>query len=497
MRRLDGAAARIARAVRMGQMARIARGAGLFCAVAVLAGPANAAEPAYRYSAPITVQQPAAFVLLPLPASAYGRSLRPGLQDLRIVDAHGARVPFALLAARPNQAQEDIEQQREAVLYPLPPKPATGTAWPAPVEVLVQGERISVKRLGNATAGDTSAGAPGWLIDLGERRREDLPTRPSMQTPTQTLRLSWSGPAEFSAAFDFETSADLRNWRAGGSGQLIALASAGATTRPLTQASVVLPAGAARFVRLLWLDAAAAPLLTGARLVTTQQRSVALDAPSELQFFASPEPVGKAAPDETARRALHFDLGGALPLVQLDLLLAPGTHVAPVRIQGRTHIDEPWHELAQSVFYRLERGAVVSASPPLALQTTARYLRLVPDERAAPLDPGQTRLAVRAQLARLVFANQGQAPFTLLAGAGDAPPSALPATTLVPALDDERPHFGRADLGAWSEIAGVARRAEADQHLAALRPWALWAVLLAGVLGLGLMVWRLLRAPTQ
>lgn len=460
--------------------------AGLLLCAALQAG---AAEPAFRYSAPITVQQSAAFVQLPLPASAYGRSQQGGLQDLRIIDARGERVPFALLAARASEAQ-DIEQQRDVVLYPLPRKPAAGKPWPSPVEVVVQGDRISVKRLGSATAASAPADSPGWLIDLGERKRDD--------PPPKSLRMAWAGPAEFSAPFDLEMSDDLRNWRPGGRGQLMALAGAAG---PLTQPSAVLPEGAARFIRLVWLDVAAAPAISGAKVVAALQRSVALDAPSELQFSASPEPAGKAGLDDAARRALHFDLGGALPLVQLDLQLAPGTasggtsgtRVAPVRVQARTRIDEPWRELTQSVFYRIERGGSVSRSPPVALQATARYLRVLPDERAAPLDAGATRLVVQAQLASLVFATQGQAPFTLLAGSPDAKPSALPPTTLVPALDDERPRFGRAALGDWTEVPAVARQAEADQRQAALRPWLLWAVLLAGVAGLGFMVWRLLR----
>ena len=463
---------------------------GLLLCVALQAG---AAEPAFRYSAPITVQQSAAFVQLPLPASAYGRSLQGGLQDLRIADARGERVPFALLAPRASEAQ-DIEQQRDAVLYPLPRKPAAGKPWPSPVEVVVQGDRISVKRLGGATVASAPADSPGWLIDLGERKRDD--------PPPKSLRMAWAGPAEFSAPFDLEMSDDLRNWRAGGRGQLMALAGAAG---PLTQPSVVLPEGAARFVRLVWLDVAAAPAISGAKVVAALLRSVALDAPSELQFSASPEPASKAGLDDAARRALHFDLGGALPLVQLDLQLASGatsgdasgstsaTRVAPVRVQARTRIDEPWRELTQSVFYRIERGTAVSRSPPVAVQTTVRYLRVLPDERAAPLDAGATRLVVQAQLASLVFATQGQAPFMLLAGSPDAKPSALPPTTLVPALDDERPRFGRASLGDWTEVPAVARQAEADQRQAALRPWLLWAVLLAGVAGLGFMVWRLMR----
>ena len=445
---------------------------------------ASAADPAWRYSAPITVTQPAAFVRLPLPASAYGRSQQSGLQDLRIVDARGERVPFALLAPRAGEAQQ-VEQQRDAVLYPLPRKPAAGQPWPSPVDVVVQGDRITVKRLGAAGAAGTPANSPGWLVDTGdprERARDD--------PPPQSLRMAWSGPAEFSAPFDIEMSDDLQKWRAAGSGQLMALASA---TGPLTQPGVVLPAGAARFIRLVWADATTAPKITAAKVVVAQQRSVALDAPAELTFSASPEPVGKTTLDEAAKRSLHFDLGGPLPLVQLDLRMTSGTRVAPVRVQGRSRVDEPWRDLTQSVFYRLERGAAVSSSPPVALQATARYLRAVPDERAAPLDGGQTRLVVQAQLASLVFAAQGQAPFTLLAGSADAKPGALPATTLVPALDDERPRFGRASLGEWSEVEAVARQAEAEQRQAALRPWLLWAVLLAGVAGLGFMVWRLAR----
>jgi hypothetical protein len=443
---------------------------------------AQAAEPAYRYRAPITVQQAAAFLQMPLPASTYGHSRQAGLHDLRIVDARGERVPFALLEPRLPDAQ-NVEQRRDATLYPLPRRPAAGQPWPSPVEVRVQGDRISVKRLGGTAP--PPAGSPGWLIDLGDPRE-----RPHDEPPPQALRLAWSGPAEFSASFDIELSDDLRAWRPGGSGQVLALAGAGS---PLTQPTVPLPAGAARFVRLLWADPAAAPALSGAQSIATQQRKLALDAPTELAFSASPEPAGKTPPDALSQRALHFDLGGALPLMQVELQWNAGTQVAPVRVQGRGSADEPWRDLAATVFYRLERGGSVSRSPPLALTTTARYLRFVGDERSAALDATQTRLVAQAPLARLVFAAQGQAPFTLLAGSAEAPTGALPIAMLVPALEDERARFGTAALGAWTEIAEVALQAEAEQRRAALKPWLLWSVLLAGVAGLGFMVWRLAR----
>ena len=42
--------------------------------------------------------------------------------------------------------------------------------------------------------------------------------------------------------------------------------------------------------------------------------------------------------------------------------------------------DAVWRELGASVFYRLERGTDVSVSPPMVLHTSARYLRVLPDD---------------------------------------------------------------------------------------------------------------------
>ena len=134
-----------------------------------------------------------------------------------------------------------------------------------------------------------------------------------------------------------------------------------------------------------------------------------------------------------------------------------------------------------------------ASSPPLALHTQLRYLRLLPDERAAALDPTLTRLVVRAQLASLVIALQGEPPLRLLAGAAGAAPGALPIETLVPTLDQERKRFGKAVLGDWSERAEAAQAAQIQQRQDALRPWLLWTVLLAGIGALGFMVWRLQR----
>jgi len=444
------------------------------------------ADPApYRYSAPIAIAASAPFVQIALPPAAYAHAEQDELRDLRIVDARGERAPFALLA--PRSTLHTSQQVREAMLYPLPAKPSAAGVWPSPVDVVVEGDRISVRRHGaTATAPRAPRESGGWLVDSGETRAGDL--------PPQSLMLTWSGPAEFSAAYRLESSDDLRQWRPAGTGQVMALQSpAGSLTQPV----VPLPDATGRFVRLVWADSADAPAITGASVLVAERHLVALDSARELAIAPSAEPAGRFALDAASRRTLHFDLGGALPLIDVDLRFAAGTHVAPVRLQGRNRVDEAWRDLGAGVFYRLERGGQVGQAPAIALPVTVRYLRLVPDERAAALDANGATLVVHASLASLVFAAQGEPPFRLLSGSVDAPAGALPVATLVAQLDTERARFGRAELGAFSADASVERAAVRAEEQARWRPMVLWGVLLVGVAGLGVLVWRLARtAPT-
>ncbi|MGE0443241.1 MAG: DUF3999 family protein [Gemmatimonadales bacterium] len=444
---------------------------GVLLAAATLAGCAG--PDGYRYSAPIEISAPATFVELPVPIAVYSRSAQPGLADVRVVDSRGSRVSFAWLTPRAGELQS-ITETREATAYPLPPRPARGGVWQSPVEVTVRGDQIRVAR--------SSAEAPagrrgGWLIDLGPDQAES--------PPPDRIRLEWSGPTEFTAAYTLETSADLAAWRPAPGGQLIALASAAG---PLTQPFVTLPSGAGRFVRLEWTDpASVVPEITGARAVAGRTERTEGDPPDRLTL----EPIRPADQDTGGP---VFDLGGEVPVLDVAPRFASGNLVVPAVVEGRSRPDEPWRPLGAAVFYRLERSASeVGTSAPFPIGAAVRYLRLVPDRRAAPLDPARVTLDVRARLARLVFAVQGEEPFRLEVGSATAPAGALPEGVLVPGLAEERARFGKATLGTLSESATVAQAADRNRRMAALRPWLLWGVLLAGLAGLGAMVWRLAR----
>jgi hypothetical protein len=450
-------------------------------AAAALALPAVADDAALRHGAPLLVDKPAPFVELTLPAEALMKSARSDLADLRIVDARGQRTPFAWLPA--DAAPAALPQWRDVELFALPARGTRAGDLPASIEVVSSGQIVIVRRRADPTPAGAAASAPGWLFDLGVA--SDKSPRPD------AVKLTWPAGAHFTATYRLETSDDLREWRAAGSGTVLALVSSGTT---LEQPLILLPHAAPRFVRWTWDDmrGTPAPARAQARLPgPTPERPVAR---ATLAAPFTPEPVPKAGGTPPPARSLHADLGGALPLASVRLSFGQGTQIVPARLQWRERTDAPWVDAAAGVFYRFERDGIVSESPALPVSGRARYLRLLPDERSAAPDPATARLSVEVELPRLVWAQQGTPPHRLLVGAAKADAGALPLTTLVPGGAAERSRFGSSSLGPFVESTDAAIRAERDEWLARWRPVMLWAVLLVGVAGLGFMVWRLAQS---
>lgn len=432
----------------------------------------NAQAEVVRAQAPITITQPAPLVELALPASVYGHSQHPDLQDLRLVDAHGQRVPFALLPPPPGAAVSTPPPQ-PAKLFALPTRASNRTSIPK------QPSRVAV----------------GWLVDLGPRAAD---------TPSPiALQLGWSDKTDFTASFELESSDDLHTWYPVGHGQLMALHTAEGTV--LEQSHVPITAEhVGRYLHILWGDVTHAPTLNRATALWPAAVPTAASWPAATQTFA-PIPASSAnAPNpppeaKTTDQVLLFDVGGAMPLRRIDLILPPGNRLIPVRWQQRLSSQTAWEPLATHVHFRLERNGQISQSEPLSVHSQARYIRAVVDARAGMLDTTQTQLHIETEPAHLVFVHQGTEPYELQTSgaphtATDGP---LPVTTLVPQLAMERPHFGQASLGAWQENTAATPNTDRAALLTTLRPWALWAVLLLGVAGLGTMVWRLSRGDTD
>ena len=77
------------------------------------------------------------------------------------------------------------EQVREASLYPLPARPTAGGVWASPVDVVVEGDRISVRRRGGV--GQHRRGRAARIGRLADRQRRDPARRSVAQEPDLAL----------------------------------------------------------------------------------------------------------------------------------------------------------------------------------------------------------------------------------------------------------------------------------------------------------------------
>lgn len=405
---------------------------------------AAASAGAAPYRAPIQITQPAPFLALNASAGAWPHSLGSDLRDWQLLDAQGRRVPFALLP----ETGLVTPPERELKLFALPPAPVPASAPP-------------------------NKAPAGWLLDLGEPDR--------WTAEPQQLRLRWpADAAAFQAGYRVETSADLQAWRLLGTGQLLGVRTTDGA--PLSQPLVALPGRPLRYLRLVWDDSTRAVQADGATLL-------AQPAGSAPQQIARTAPL--PAPD--ADGGWVVPLGGPQPLLSLALSGSQGTWVLPVQVQIRSGPQSAWHTVARSVFYRVDRGtAPADVAPAVPLALAASELRLLPPRGAALPPAGSLQLSWTVRTARLVWAAQGEPPFSLQVGllAPDAGPR--PLAEVVPDWPREQPRLGLSSLGAFT-----AQDTPAEPKLPPRRAL-LWAVLALGVAALAAVTWRLWRqGPVQ
>ena len=198
-----------------------------------------------------------------------------------------------------------------------------------------------------------------------------------------------------------------------------------------------------------------------------------------------------AASPGTAEGEHVYDLGARLPVELLRLVPQQDNAVVSAMIFSRDDPKAPWRAVANAGFYRLKRDGTEVSSPPIDIgRRAARYwmARLAPGSSA-----GAPTLEVQWRAAGLVFVAQGEGPFYLAFGNPQAASTALALTTLVPQYEkgkERKLAFARVgDVRAgpppsrWDNLVGSLNA----------RRIALWAILVGGVIALGVMAWRLSR----
>ncbi len=170
-----------------------------------------------------------------------------------------------------------------------------------------------------------------------------------------------------------------------------------------------------------------------------------------------------------------------------------GDGVLPVEIAWRSSDKDTWHPLKKEVLYRLEG----KTSPPVSLNGG-----LVQAVKIATLNARLPEYlpSVTGHLDRydLVFNAQGKAPYVLAWGNGAAKPASVEPDMLIPA--DLRKTYEMANLPQADILDDVALGGEgrltatsASERESRMNALLVWGVLIAGVILLAGMAWRIWR----
>ncbi|MCW5626254.1 MAG: DUF3999 domain-containing protein [Burkholderiales bacterium] len=420
-----------------------------------------AAEPApkeFGYAAPLSFEAGSALYVVTLNESVYRRAARPDLGDLRVFNAAGEAVPFALRAAPPAPPVD-------GAAVPLPIFPV----WSFGTDDTTRPLRIEIDRDGNVRvlgSGGTrrDATVTAWLVDASAH-----------STPMAALELTLASDADVISRLSVEGSDDLETWTAlASNAPLVRTRFAG---QQLERTRIEFAPTRARYLRLSGGDAL--PRLAG---VAVRPPKIA-EARPEIRAVVEPTDMDRAA------GVVRYDIAAALPMRRVAVQLGDDNAVLPFVLEAETR-NGSWIPVANGTAYRLMQNGVALDGEPVDLRDQGRKLRLRSVAPGTSVGSSPPRLVLHWTPVELVFAARGAAPFTVHYGHGRAEPVALPIASLVPGYGtDAALQPKSATLGTEIEIAGP----HAADPPADWKRWLLWAVLAGAVVLLIAMGYRLAR----
>jgi hypothetical protein len=423
----------------------------------------------YAVQLPLALSGEGPWYRLEVPMALHFAARFGDLRDLRVFNAEGQALAYALV---PGQSEAHDSRREQAVRwFALHAEQGDATGVPN-LRVQRSTSGTLIELLEPADAAQKPAQLRGWVLDAS-----------AIDENLVRLQLDWAGGQEGFQRFSIEASDDLQTWQPWGTGQLARLSFDG---ERIEQRQVELPGRRARYLRLLWQNPQQAPQLTSA--VLHSQRSE--QAPAPL-VWSQPLQARRSADGE-----YQWQLPLALPLERLKVELSQANSLAPIRVAGRSEGKGAWRALAQGLLYRLpENGAEIRQDELQLPGWPVQQLRLQVDPRGGGLGAEPPTLQVALRASQLVFLQRGSAPYHLALGRAGVQSAALPLTTLIPAYQPQRlQQLGRAELMAESTLTTPLQSASAAGG--DWKRWGLWAVLLLGVGMLALMAISLLRRPS-
>lgn len=455
-----------------------------------LARAADVPQPAdFAWRATLALPEGTSLARVDVPVQALLGMQSNAAHDVRVFNASGAVVPFALLGGADLKRSAPVAQTISYKAYPLfstsgDRKPARGAvavqldtaeqSGGTAATVWVRWDRTDMR----TTAADAAASAQPLQAALFDLRTE--------KQTLAALELVLDMPRNALVPIAVATSTDLKDWTpVATKGPLFQFDGTDAPAN--TTLELLEPLAAkGRYLRLSWSGQNGVALRA---LIGTVAASQTAAAPQRAAL-----PPG--TPDGSS--ALTWTLPFATPIGALHLQAVQNNSLVPVRILGRGEASQPWRTLASSVVYRLDGAGQTSSNPATALHGASLHSLRVEAGKGMVLPDGGLQATVEFAPLQVAFLASGGGPFTLAVGRVRTAAAAVDASLLgsvTPARLAELPLATLSDVVVQTQAADNLDRA-ASRWLpdgVPLRSVLLWLVLAVGVLALGAVAVSLLR----
>ncbi len=451
------------------------------------AAPAGDTPSDYAYSLPLSVGGKAGVVALRLPQTVYLHAATAGLDDLRLFDKQGNKLPFTLQRP-PAQAHTD-RRELPARIFPVTGKRSGAQdddAGGLDIRTDSAGRLLSVTRAARGGEVGDKTELNSLVLDIGQAG-----AAPDTSVTALRFRLP-PGTASYNAQVWLEVSNDLKRWDAVGAAALNWLVNS--DTQTLANDKIEFEPRRFRYARLSWREGT--PLLfAGIDAESVSQTDIA---PRTEQLLLQPAP-GKLERDLVYQGAI------GIPVEKVGLQFSEPNVVLPTvlgryrELPGR-QLGQPstlsFEPLLRATFYQITQAGKTRSSGDLAIapvHTAQWVLRPLTDSASA----SKPTLRLVWSPSTLLFLANGNAPYTLAFGRAGAARAAVELEQVAPGFSQgELQTLEQAQAGPLATRA--AGRAAADDvgeaaRSAQLRLAALWGALLLGVGVLGFFAWRLVR----
>ena len=404
------------------------------------------------------------------PRNLYKTITQANLADLRVFNAAQESVPHQTLS--PDKVFKDRE------LLP----PTSLKYFPIFKEVSIQNNFQGIRVQTNSTGAIVEVSAPdtakinpekivySYIIDASQ-----LEKNPDFLE----FKIGNSENSYFLRKVDLHSSSDLKNWRFVESGAV--LAKLKYQGHQLNKNRITL-SRKNKYYRLSWKAKESELKILGINAIYRKKRI------AEAKDYSWETVTGLA--DEKDKGVFYYSLPGFFPIEKVQALFTELNTIAKIQIEARNQEEDPWKRISSGTIYSVMVDQTKIEQRSLEFPAIRRRywrLKIISSLDAFGSEPLTLQFAWAPEKIR--FLARGKSPFTLAYG--------NPTIKLQTGINLKNATWtatlGETTLGPVEEIGGLAKLSYQRPKELPLKKWALWAVLIFGVMAMAKMATTLLK----